>query len=168
MKRFLATACLICTTLSACTGLNYQRGPGFFGIDGERRTPAAQTGGTVSRAVGPIQALAARPPQRLQVETADPGAMAMAAIAHGGQSEATAILGTLHGAPVMISTVEVNGVLHAVMRLPEGRQGRLGAAAGPAFAAAVPRLTGCLAAGPAYRRDRPAHSTGLAVPLDCR
>lgn len=168
MKLFLATACLICTALSACTGLNYQRGTGFSGIDGEPKTPAGQSGAAVSRAVGPIQALAARAPQRVQAKTGDPGAMAATAVAHGGQTEATAIPASLHGAPVMISTVEVNGVLHAVMRLPEGMRGKLGAGAGPAFAAAVPRLTGCLAAGPAYRRDRPASDTGVAVPLDCR
>lgn len=168
MKRLLASACLLSMTLTACTGLNYQRGLGFSGIDGEPRQPVAQSTAAVSRAPGPIQALAARPPQALRVETGDPGAIAMAAIAHGGQTDATAIPASLHGAPVMVSAVEVNDALYAVMRLPQGRRGRFAAGAGPAFAAAVPRLTGCLAAGPAYRRDRPAAAVGVAVPLDCR
>ncbi|TDK41086.1 hypothetical protein [Antarcticimicrobium luteum] len=168
MKRLLASACLICTALSACTGLNYQRGIGFTGIDGEPKASATRTGGTVTRAAGPIQALAARPPQRLRVGDGDPGALAATAIAHGGQTGTTAVPATLGGAPMMLSTVEVNGVLHAVLRLPEGRRGRFADDAGAAFAGAVPRLTGCLAAGPTYRRDRPMEHAGLAVPLDCR
>lgn len=168
MKPVLAIACLICTTLSACSGLNYQRGMGFSGIDGEPKAPVAQPGGTVSRAVGPIQALAAHPPQLLQVASGDPAALAATAVANGGQGEANSIPATLRGAPVRISMVGVNDSLYAVMRLPEGMRGKLGPGAGPSFAAAVPRLTGCVAAGPAYRRDRPANAAGLAVPLDCR
>lgn len=164
MKHTLLLACLICTALSACNGLSYPRGTGFTGIDGEPKAPAQQSD-AVSRAVGPIQALAARPPQTLRVETGAPDAMAMAAIAHGGRTDAAAIPATLHGAPVMISTVEVNGTLYAVMRLPEGRGGRFAAGAGPAFAAAAPRMTGCLATGPAYRRDRPATAAGGAARL---
>jgi len=168
MTRLFASACLICTALSACNGPNYQRGIGFTGIDGEPRARAASAGGTVSRASGPIQALAARPPQRLRVATGDPAQMAAAATAHGGQGAADSIPATLGNAPLRVSMVEVNGLLFAVMRLPEGQRGKLAAGAGPAFSAAVPRLTGCVAVGPAYVNTRPAKSAGVAVPVDCR
>ena len=168
MTRLFASACLICTLLSACSGLNYQRGTGFTGIDGEPRAQVRQGGATVSRAVGPVEALAAHPPQRLRVATGDPTEMATIAIDHGGQGTADSIPGTLGGAPVRISMVEVNGLLHAVMRLPEGRRGKLGAETGPVFSAAVPRLTGCVVAGPTYLRERPANLAGAAVPVDCR
>ncbi len=168
MTRLFASACLICTALSACSGLNYQRGIGFTGIDGEPRAQANQGGATVSRAVGPVEALAAQPPQRLRVATGDPAEIATTAIEYGGQGAADSIPATLGGAPVRISMVEVNGRLHAVMRLPEGRRGKLGAEAGPAFSAAVPRLTGCVVVGPTYLRERPATSAGAAVPVDCR
>ncbi|GAA6202340.1 hypothetical protein [Aquicoccus sp. SU-CL01552] len=168
MTRLFASACLICTVLAACNGPNYQRGIGFTGIDGEPRAEASQDSDTVSRAVGPVEALAAHPPQRLRVATGDPAEMAAIAIAHGGQGAADSIPATLGGAPVRLSMVEVNGLLHAVMRLPEGRRGKLAAGSGPAFSAAVPRLTGCVTAGPAYLRERPAASAGAAVPVDCR
>ncbi|MGD9862668.1 MAG: hypothetical protein AB7S99_05610 [Pseudodonghicola sp.] len=170
MKRLLLSACLLCTTLSACSGLRYQRGVGFSGIDGEPTALPQDggAGGTVSRAQGPIEALAMRPPLRLQVAAGDPAQLAGVAIANGGRSPADAVPVSLGGAPAMLSLVEVNGLSHAVLRLPEGMRGQLGTAAGPAFAAAVPRLTGCLAAGGAIRRDRPAQSAGLAVPLNCR
>lgn len=170
MKRLLLSACLLCTVLSACSGLRYQRGVGFSGIDGEPDQPPQDSvaGAVVSRAAGPIEALAAHAPVRLQVAAADPAQLAGAAIAHGGRNPAGAVTVSLGGAPLMLSLVVVNGVSHAVLRLPEGQRGRLGEGAGPAFAAAVPRLTGCLAAGPAVRRDRPAKAAGLAVPLNCR
>lgn len=168
MTRLFASACLICTVLAACNGPNYQRGIGFTGIDGEPRAQASQGGGVVTRAVGPVEALAAHPPHRLRVATGDPAEMATAAIEYGGQGAADSIPATLGGAPVRISMVEVNGRLHAVMRLPEGRRGKLGAETGPTFSAAVPRLTGCVVAGPTYLRERPAKSAGAAVPVDCR
>ncbi|TDE33824.1 hypothetical protein [Antarcticimicrobium sediminis] len=168
MKRLLASACLICTALSGCAGLNYRHGVGFTGIDGEPKVPTVQSDRTVSRAAGPIAELAARTPQRLQVASGDPAVLAETAIHNGGQTMANAIPATLGGAQMMLSTVEVNGVPHAVLRLPEGQRMRLSDGSGAGFADAVPRLTGCLAAGPAYRRDRPALEAGLAVPLNCR
>ncbi len=168
MKRLLASACLICTALTGCTGLNYQRGIGFTGLDGEPTAAPVTRGQEVGYIQGPIAALAALPPQRLRVEGGEPGALAAAAIAHGGQGPADAVPARLRGVPVMLSTVEVNGGLYAVLRLPQGRRGHLDAGAGAAFAAAVPRLTGCLAAGPAYGGDRAALRAGLAVPMNCR
>jgi len=167
MKRVFLPAALICALLSACTGHTYQRGVGFTGIDGEPTGEIARTGGTVARAMGPVEALAALTPPRLRVASGDPAAAAAAAVAHGGRTGGDAVAASLGGAPVMLSLVEVNGVLHAVLRLPEGRRGSMGAGAGPAFTSAVPRLTGCRAAGPAYRRDRPARAAGLSVPLNC-
>ncbi len=168
MTRLFASACLICTALSACSGLNYQRGTGFTGIDGEPRTQVREGGAIVSRSVGPVEALAAHPPQRLRVATGDPAEMAITAIEYGGQGAADSIPATLGGAPVRLSMVEVNGLLHAVMRLPEGRRGQLSAETGPVFSAAVPRMTGCVVVGPAYLRERPVSATGAAVPVDCR
>ncbi|MDX2485337.1 MAG: hypothetical protein QNK42_16950 [Pseudodonghicola sp.] len=168
MKPLLASVCLICTALSGCAGHNYRHGIGFTGIDGEPKAPSVQSDSSVSRAVGPIAELAARTPQRLQVASGVPAVLAEAAIHAGARSEPGAIPATLGGAPMMLSTVEVNGVSHAVLRFPEGQRGQLGDGSGAAFADAVPRLTGCLTAGPTYRRDVPAQEAGLAMPMDCR
>lgn len=171
MKHLTLPACLLFATLSACNGWGYHKGVGFTGIDGEPKTlsdRSAAPSGVVGRVISTPEALAGLPPVALRTEAVSPAELAGVAIANGGRLPASAVLVGLNGAEMMLSTVQVNGLLFAVLRLPEGQRGRMATGSANAFVAAVPRLTGCLADGGAYAQggsaDRP---QGLAVALNC-
>jgi len=165
MTRFALMAGSLCLALCACGAGGGARGVGFTGIDGEPSGPWTGAGGGVSQPLGPIEALAALPPRAVSV----PGAATAVGVAidSGGRSPATALPVELLGTPLMLSLVTVDGRLYAVLRLPEGQRSGLPAGVAQRFGAAVPMMTGCLAAGPVTLQDRP-QQIGAAVPLDCR
>ncbi|MDK3018140.1 hypothetical protein [Pseudodonghicola flavimaris] len=166
MHRLVLSASALCLLLSAAATAAPQ-GVGLARLGAESRGGA---GGALStaRPLSSIAALAARPTVRLSAAAAGHEAMAGAAIAHGGRDAATALPVSLRGVDLMLSVVEVNARPIAVLRLPQGQRGRLIASAGPIAAAVMPRVTGCLTAGPAVVRSRPRDAAGIAVPLDCR
>ncbi|WP_164658058.1 hypothetical protein [Tropicibacter sp. Alg240-R139] len=170
MKKILLPACLAVLSLSACSGLFVREGVGFTGIDGEPKTFSEAKGSAdyvARRASVPTQ-LASLPPVRLRAESSDIGALAGAALEAGGRTPANAAEVGEQDRTLYLSTVEVNGVLFAVLRTPEGDNIRMERGAGDTFLASVPRLTGCLANGPAYQRGRAGRrTTAYAVPLNC-
>lgn len=169
MKKILLPA-LALMSLSACASLWHREGVGFTGIDGEPKTITEKRGSAdyVARRLSVPAELAGKPVQRLQSEKGDIASLAGVAIGAGGRNPQTAVevgSGTLD---LYLSTVEVNGVLFAVLRTPEDGIDRLAEDAGASFAQSVPRLTGCLTGGQVFRSGQSKRSTGLAVPLDCR
>ncbi|WP_146344701.1 hypothetical protein [Falsiphaeobacter marinintestinus] len=154
--------------LAACD-FGYHRGVGFTGIDGEPSSVAQADAeqGIVSRAASSSAALASLPSIVLQADGTSVDKLAGAAISHGGRNFNDALPVKLAGQDHMLSTVQVNSVLFAVLRQPAGNPSRMGSGAGPAFLAAVPQLTGCLAASEAFASGSAENPLGLAVPLDC-
>lgn len=170
MKKILLPACLSALTLSACVELFPREGVGFTGIDGEPKTFSEAKGSAdyVARGSSVPAQLAAIPPVRLQAESADVSAMAGAAIDAGGRTPSNAVEVGGSGRTLFLSTVEVNRVLFAVLRTAEGDSSRMQEGAGAEFVNSVPRLTGCLATGPAYQNGKNARrTTAYAVALNC-
>ncbi|HCE71449.1 MAG TPA: hypothetical protein DET67_09635 [Ruegeria sp.] len=169
MKKILLPT-LALMSLSACASLWHREGVGFTGIDGEPKTFTTEKGSAdyVARRLSVPAELAGKPVQRLQSEKGDIASLAGVAIGAGGRDPQSAVevgSGTLE---LFLSTVEVNGVLFAVLRTQEGEIDRLPENSNVAFAQSVPRLTGCLTGGQVYQAGRANRPTGLAVPLDCR
>lgn len=170
MKTLPLAACALLVALGGCDLFSPRQGVGFTGIDGEPATlPEADTGGAVTRGWSVSQALAKTPPARVQVKGNAMSDLARAAIANGGRTDASAVaVGGAGGQTLMLSTVQVNGTLFAVLRQPEGVGRRMAQGQQAQFGGAVERLTGCLAAGSVYNVGGAARPSGLAVPLDCR
>ncbi|MFC3615451.1 hypothetical protein ACFORG_16970 [Lutimaribacter marinistellae] len=167
MRKLLLSA-LALAILPACETIFHTEGVGFTGIDGEPRTIAdAPSAVSVTRGVNIPAALATRPTIRVQVDASDMSDLAAAAISAGGRTPLTAVEVGGMNRTLMLSNVQANNVLFAVLRSPEGETTEVGDGSEAAFAAAVPRLTGCLAVGQTYRAGS-ARNGGLAVPLNCR
>ncbi len=157
--------------LSACDDIWDREGVGFTGIDGEPRTITAAKGGAdyVSRRGGVPAQFAGQPVIPVRVESQELSELAGVAIANGGRDLNTAIEVSGEAGTLMMSQVDVNGILFAVFRTPTSGDGQMAAGRGGAFAASVPRLTGCLVAGDAYQAGTSERRTiGYAVPLNCR
>lgn len=167
--KLLLTASVV--FLSGCDDLGYYRGVGFSGIDGEPKSIAQSDAeqGLVSRTASSSEALAGLPPVALQADATSLDQLAGAAISRGGRNFASAVPVQIVGQDLMMSSVQVNGILFAVLRTPEGNAGRMAGNTAAAFLNAVPALTGCLAGADAFASgsgsaDNP---SGLAVPLNC-
>ncbi len=170
MKKTLLPACLAVLSLSACSGLFVREGVGFTGIDGEPKTFSEAKGSAdyVARQASVPARLAALPPVRLRADSSDISALAGAAIEAGGRTPANAAEVGGTDRTLYLSTVDVNGVLFAVLRTAEGDTTRMVSGAGDTFLTSVPRLTGCLANGPAYQKGKAGRrTTAYAVPLNC-
>lgn len=156
-------------SLSACGSWFHREGVGFTGIDGEPKTVTAEKGAAdyVARRMSLPAELAGKPTPRLQSDKGDINSLAGVAIANGGRSPATAVEVGAGDVDLYLSTVEVNGVLFAVLRTPEDGIDRLPEGAGAGFAQSVPRLTGCLAGGQVHQAGTAKRPKGLAVPLNC-
>ncbi|MEY8839101.1 hypothetical protein AB9K41_08745, partial [Cribrihabitans sp. XS_ASV171] len=164
-KLFLSALAL--ALLPACETIFHKEGVGFTGIDGEPRTIADAPGAVdVTRGINVPAALATRPTIRVQADATDLAGLAATAIAAGGRTPLTAVEVGGTNRTLMLSNVQANNVLFAVLRTPEGDLSRIEDGAEAAFTASVPRLTGCLVAGNAYRAGS-ARNGGLAVPLNC-
>ncbi|GAB5437759.1 hypothetical protein [Falsiruegeria mediterranea] len=170
MKKILLPACLAVLSLSACADFFVREGVGFTGIDGEPKTFSEAKGSAdyVTRQSSVPARLATLPPVRLRTDSADVSALAGAALEAGGRTPANAAEVGGTDRTLYLSTVEVNGVLFAVLRTREGDTTRMASGAGDTFLASVPRLTGCLASGPAYQNGKAGRrTTAYAVPLNC-
>ena len=168
MKAPTLALCALVLALPACESWNHRKGVGFTGIDGEP-TSLPVPGGTVTRGRSVPEALAGLPPARVKVERVRSQAdLASAAIASGGRTTANAVPVGTSEQTLMLSTVEANGTLFAVLRMPEGDGGRMATGAQDRFVASVPRLTGCLAGATAYASGGTTRPRGLAVPMNCR
>jgi hypothetical protein len=157
--------------LSACDDFWDREGVGFTGINGEPRTITAEKGGAeyVSRRGGVPAELAGQPVIRVAAETQDLSDLAGVAIANGGRDLNTAVEVGGGDGILMLSQVEVNGILFAVLRSPVGTNGKIAGDQGAPFASSVPRLTGCLVSGDAYQAGTSKSQTsGYAVPVNCR
>ncbi len=157
-------------SLSGCGLWGQKKGVGFTGIDGEPKvltnTFATEQGDVTQAESVPI-ALAGLPPVRLQAEAETQADRAAVAIPAGGTTPRNAVVVGDASQTMMLSTVEVNGELFAVLRVPEGGRGRMAEGAGPAFVSSVPRLTGCLAGSGAYAQGSAERPKGLAVKMNC-
>lgn len=170
MKKILLPACLSVLSLSACADFFVREGVGFTGIDGEPRTFSEAKGSAdyVARQASVPARLAAIPPVRLRTESSEMGTLAAAALDAGGRRPANAAEVGGYDRTLYLSTVEVNGVLFAVLRTGEGDGTRMERGASDTFLASIPRMTGCLANGPAYQRGKGGRrTTAYAVPLNC-
>ncbi|MCU9838298.1 hypothetical protein OEZ49_11015 [Ruegeria sp. WL0004] len=168
MKKLLLPAAAL-LSLSACASWFHREGVGFTGIDGEPKSVTAEKGSAdyVSRRLSLPAELASKPTPRLQSDKGDMESLAKVAIANGGRNPNTAVEAGAGDIDVFLSTVEVNGVLFAVLRTAEDGIDRLPEGAGAGFAQSVPRLTGCLAGGQVYQAGTAKRASGLAVPLNC-
>lgn len=156
-------------SLSACASLWHREGVGFTGIDGEPRTiqDVPEAADYVARRESVPAELAGVPTVRLQTEGGSIDDLAGIAIANGGRTPLNAIEVGGNDQTLMLSTVEVNGVLFAVLRTQENGN-RIPADSAGAFSTSVPRLTGCLVGGRVYQAGSGNKTNGLGVPLDCR
>lgn len=158
--------------LSACSSWGPKSGVGFTGIDGEPKTFSETPGsaGYVTRARGIPVELAQIPTVRLQSDADELQKLAKVAINNGGRTQSNAVEVGGDTRTLMLSTVQVNQVLFAVLRTPDSDFGKIDPATGSGFASSVPRLTGCLPAGNVYARnaDTSRASNGYAIPLNCR
>jgi len=157
--------------LSACDDIWDREGVGFTGINGEPRTITAEKGGAdyVSRRGGVPAELAGHPVIRVNVDAQDLTELAGVAIANGGRDLNTAVEVGGGDGTLMLSQVDVNGILFAVLRTPVGTNDKIAGDQGAPFASSVPRLTGCLVSGDAYQAGTSDKQTsGYAVPLNCR
>lgn len=171
MKNLLLPAlCLSVLAVSACENLWNRQGIGFTGINGEPKTFTETRGRDdyVARRLSVPAELAGIPTTRVQSDKAGVDDLAKAAIAAGGRTPDTAVQVGGESQTLMLSTVQVNSTLFAVLRTPSEISARMAPDAGAAFLSSVPRLTGCLAAGDVYQRGSTSRTTGVAVPLDCR
>lgn len=169
MKKILLPACLSVLSLSACADFFVREGVGFTGIDGEPRTFSEAKGSAdyvAQRASVPAR-LAAIPPVRLRTDSSEIGVLAEAALGAGGRTPANAAEVGGQDRTLYLSTVEVNGVIFAVLRTAEGDTTRMARGASDRFLASVPSMTGCLASGPAYQKGRSDRASAYAVPLNC-
>lgn len=168
MKKILLPA-LALALIPFGTFAKPQRGIGFTGIGSEPRALSARHGSAdyLGRSPSVPVALAGIPPRRVRVEPTDQAGLAKVAIENGGRVPSNAVEVGGDSQSLMLSTVDVNGTLFAVLRTPEGRSNGVNEAAGANFANAVPRLTGCLPGGNVYGTGRRS-ATGYAVPLNCR
>ncbi|SDE19505.1 hypothetical protein [Ruegeria marina] len=168
MKNFLLPVAAL-MSLSACASWFQREGVGFTGIDGEPKSVTAEKGSAdfVARRLSLPAELAGKPTPRLQSDKGDLDSLAGVAISNGGRNPTTAVEVGAGSTDAYLSTVEVNGVLFAVLRTPEDGIDRLPEGAGAGFARSVPRLTGCLAGGQVYQAGTAKRPTGLAVPLNC-
>lgn len=169
MKNILLSAIAV-ASLSACA-FGPARGVGFTGIDGEPRGLSADRGSAdyVGRLLSVPVAFAELPTIRVISDAPDQASQAQVAIDNGGRVSGNAVeVGGLDRT-LMLSSVDVNGTLFAVLRTPEDSLNRITPASTSNFAAAVPKLTGCLPAGNVYQKGRSGNRTaGLAIPLNCR
>ena len=169
-KRLSFPACLIALSLSACSNWGYNKGIGFTGIDGEPKSVAQASGqsGVVTRALSPLEALAALPPISVRADTASQADLAGAAIAAGGDTPQTGVWVHMHDQPLLMSMVRVNGQMFSVLKVPEGNTSRMVEGTANAFVGSAPELTGCLTQSGAYARGgSEARPKGVAVAMNC-
>ncbi|TMV07831.1 hypothetical protein FGK63_10250 [Ruegeria sediminis] len=169
MKKILLPA-IAFVALSACEDIWNREGVGFTGIDGEPRTTALKKGAAayVARDTNIPAELAGVPTIRVSTDQTEPDKMAGIAVDNGGRNPANAVEVTGDGQNLMLSTVQVNNTLYAVLRPAEGDSTRVDTSVGAQFGSRVERLTGCLPAGDVYKKGGSSNrATGFSVPLNC-
>ncbi|KUJ76974.1 hypothetical protein AVO45_10845 [Ruegeria marisrubri] len=168
MKKILLPA-IAFVALSACEDIWDREGVGFTGLDGEPRTTALQAGAAayVAKDVNIPAELAGVPTIRVSTDQTEPDKMAGVAVDNGGRTPGSAVEVTAEDRNLMLSTVQVNDTLYAVLRAPEGDSSKIDSSVGPKFGSRVQRLTGCLPAGDVYKKGSSSRASGFAVPLDC-
>lgn len=169
MKHFLLPA-LAALSFAACSEAAPRKGVGFTGIDGEPRTLSTRdTEVYFGRSLSVPVAFAELPARQVISDAPDQGGQALVAIDNGGRVVGNAVEVGGFDRVLMLSSVAVNGTLFAVLRAPQNSVFEITPVTTASFGAAVPRLTGCLAAGNVYQKGRSTRRTeGLAVPLNCR
>ncbi len=167
MKKILLPA-LAVLTLSACEDPFNREGVGFTGIDGEPRTISEVEGAAafVPQATNIPAELAELPTVRVASNETDPNKLARVAIDNGGRTDTTAVPLSGQSTNLLLSTVEVNSTLYAVLRTTQGDT-RVDNSIGAAFGEQTERFTGCLPAGDVFRKGSSERSSGFAVPLNC-
>ena len=164
---------LLCTfaalTLSGCQDFWNREGVGFSGIDGEPRSISEQPGavGSVARDVNIPAELAVVPTIRVVSEQTALPEMAGVAVENGGRNPNNAVEVTGQNQNLMLSNVQVNSTLFAVLRPADGDSRRVDSNLGASFGNRIEQLTGCLPAGDVYRQGRRNRTAGFAVPLNC-
>ncbi len=167
MKKILLPA-LAVLTLSACEDPFNREGVGFTGIDGEPRTISEVKGAAafVPQATNIPAELAELPTVRVTSDETEMSKLAKVAIENGGRTDTSAVELSGQSTNLLLSTVQVNNSLFAVLRTAEGDT-RVENSIGSAFGAQTERFTGCLPAGEVYRKGSSSRSSGFAVPLNC-
>lgn len=169
MKKILLSAIAL-ATLAACANTLPKRGIGFTGIDGEPRSLSESRGSAdyVGRFMTVPVAFAELAPRRVISDAPDQAKLARVAVDNGGRVPGAAIEVGGDERTLMLSSVEVNGALYAVLRTPENSPFAIAPNVASGFGRSIPRLTGCLPAGNVYQNGSGKRATGLAVPLNCR